>query len=716
MNLSDCLNEQQLSAVLHEEGPISVFACAGSGKTRVITYRIARLISDLGVSPSSILACTFTNKAANEMKGRVSDSIAQKANGLWIGTFHSICFRILRREASHLGYKPGFTILDTEDSLAVVKGIVRGMNIDKRAINPRFVRNAISSAKNAMINEDQYAQTARTQKSVIVSSVYKRYQREIEEMNAMDFDDLISKTLKLFTFYSGVLDKYQNQFEYYLVDEYQDINPSQHQLIKLLAGNGKMNIMIVGDDDQSIYAFRGATPGIMLDFKTDFPGTKMVKLDINYRSTSSVLSVAHQLVSKNKRRVKKNLVAHAGEGLKVSLYRGMEPSDESYQVAREIQKGHENDNRKYSDYAIIYRTNAQSRTFEEALISRAIPYQLIGGIRFYQRKEIKDLLAYLRFVVNPADHQSFKRAILYPRRGIGYSTINKLDLISREFKLTHDKALAHLIENNALNSSATTNARHFLNLINELKVLADTEPAHKVIEKLIERLDIISVLRSSDTEEDESRAENVEEFLNLSTEFMGFTDEEGLEAFLASVSLIADIDQSNTNADKVLMTTIHQVKGLEFPVVFLCGLEEGTLPHIRSIDTESDIEEERRLAYVGMTRAKEMLHLSYVTNRHIHGIPKVCTPSRFVKEIKDNEHIETIGLSGSIKTDGTIPSIGRKRFKKKEPVVVNKGDIVNHRAWGTGKVISVDGENAEVEFSSVGPKLLNLRYAPISRE
>ncbi len=713
MNYDGILNDRQKSAVTHDKGPIAVFACAGSGKTRVVTYRISRLISELGVSPSAILACTFTNKAAGEMKERVTELIGEKAKGLWIGTFHSICYRILRRDARHLGYSPGFTVLDTEDTLDIVKNIMKDMSINPKQLNPRLVRNAISSAKNSLVGVDEYAQMAKTQRAQSISSVYRRYQSTIEEMNSMDFDDLIGKTIRLLSMYTDIADKYKNQFEYFLVDEYQDINPSQHMLIKILADSG--NIMIVGDDDQSIYAFRGATPGIMLDFESDFPGLEKIMLDINYRSTGSVISVADQLVRRNKKRVEKKLVAHAGEGEKVYLYRGVEPSDEAYYVAREIQKGFET-GRKYSDFAIIYRTNAQSRSFEEALISRGIPYQLIGGIRFYGRKEIKDLLAYLRIIVNPADKVSFRRALMNPKRSIGYSTLARMELIATEFKVTLEESLSRLLEEGQLNKTATINAEKFLELIAELRSISDNESASKVVESLVDRLEIIDRLRSDGTEEGEARAANIEEFLNLSAEFENFSDERGLEAFLASVSLIADIDQSDSEADKVLMTTIHQVKGLEFPVVFLCGLEEGTLPHQRSLESEEDIEEERRLAYVGITRAKEVLHISYVTNRHIHGVPKVCTPSRFIKEIQSNSNIETRGLAGSIKTSGTISAFETLHKKKKKEIIkVEEGDCVSHKAWGKGIVVSVDGDRAEIAFGSVGIKLLNLRYAPIEK-
>ncbi len=660
------------------------------------------------------MACTFTNKAAKEMKERVSKLIGKKAGGLWIGTFHSICFRILRRDSHHLGYTPGFTVMDAEDSLDIVKLIMREMQINPKMLNPRLVKNSISSAKNALVGVDEYAQMARTQRSVTISTVYRKYQARIEEMNSMDFDDLIGKTIRLLSIYTEIAKKYQEQFEYLLVDEYQDINPSQHRLIQLLAKSG--NIMIVGDDDQSIYAFRGATPGIMLDFDSDFPGVETIMLDVNYRSTGSVISVADQLVKRNRKRVSKELIANAGEGEKVYLHRGIEPSDEAYYVAKEIQKEHD-DGRDYSDFAIIYRTNVQSRSFEDALISRGIPYQLIGGTRFYQRKEIKDVLAYLRLVVNPADSQSFKRALTYPSKGIGVTTLARMELMTAEFKITFEESLARLIKEGKLNKVAKGNAGKFLELINELRTSADTESAPKVVEMLIKKLGIIENLRSDGTDDNEARATNIEEFLNLSTEFINFSEEQGLEAFLASVSLIADIDQSDPDADKVLMTTIHQVKGLEFPVVFLCGLEEGTLPHSRSLDSEEDIEEERRLAYVGITRAKEVLHLSYVTNRHIHGVPKVCTPSRFIKEIQDNSRIETRGLVGGIKTNGIISPVGGYVKKKSREIVkVSPGDEIIHKAWGKGKIVSVDGEQAQVEFGSVGAKLLNLRYAPIEKD
>jgi len=715
MNFANELNTKQLEAVTHSGSPIAVFACAGSGKTRVITYRIAYLIDEFGLKPSEILACTFTNKAAGEMKERVNSLVGESVRGLWIGTFHSICLRILRVEGGHLGYTSGLTVMDEEDSLDLVKSIMREMSINPKQSNPRSVRSAISGAKNNLVSVDEYASIARTPKSLMVASVYDKYQSRLEELNSMDFDDLIGKTIKLFEDYPQILDKYRERFKHILVDEYQDINPAQHRLITLLAQDD--NLTIVGDDDQSIYAFRGATPGIMLQFKSDFPGAKILTLDVNYRSTQSVISIADQLVKRNKKRMDKNLVANAGVGDKVCLYRGTEPSNEAYYVAKEIQNSNSS-GRQYIDHAILYRTNAQSRSFEEALMARGIPYKLIGGIRFYQRKEIKDLIAYLRAIINPSDSISFRRALLNPRRGVGPSVISRLELISKEFTLTYEDSLRQMLENDQISSAARPSVSSFLNLLSELRDIANNEPAQNVVMVLVSKLGIAEKLRADGTEEGEARAANVEEFLNLSAEFSKISEgDDSLDAFLGSVALLSDMDQADDTKDRVLMTTIHQAKGLEFPVVFLCGLEEGTLPHARSLESEDDIEEERRLAYVGMTRAKERLHLTYVVNRTLYGTPKLMSPSRFIQEVESNSCIETKGLLGSIKVNDTKGFSRQSRAsaipQKKEPISTNAGDIIIHRAWGEGVVLSVDGERAVVEFSTVGTKLLNLRYAPV---
>jgi len=709
------LNERQLEAVNTTEGAIAVFACAGSGKTRVITNRIAHLIKDLGVAPSSILACTFTNKAAGEMKSRVEEMLGQQLGGLWIGTFHSICLRILRKEAHHIGIDPRFTVVDEEDSLDLIKGIMRDLSVDVKQISPYIVKSAISAAKNSLVDPSSYQASAMLPKTRTIGQIYKMYQDRLSEMNSFDFDDLILKTIDLLTDYTEIAKRYYDTFVYVLVDEYQDINAAQHKLVKLFARRG--NIMIVGDDDQSIYAFRGATPYIMLQFADDFPGAKIINLELNYRSTQNILGTASQLVSANQKRHPKEIKASIGNGDPVKVFTGIEPSDEAIYIVEKIRELNSK-GRPYSDFAVLYRTNAQSRSFEEIFMANGIPYHLVGGIRFYQRKEIKDLLSYLKIVLNPSDSQSFKRAIQNPRRGIGPALITRIELSAKSLKATMEDALASMMDQGEVTGHVGGSASNFVKLVRELREMANLNPAHEVIKYLIDGINIIETLKNEGTEDSQARAENVEEFLNLSYEFGKTSEDSSLEAFLGTVALMSDMDNVEEGEQRVIMTTIHQAKGLEFPVVFLCGLEEGTFPHLRSLDDQESIEEERRLAYVGMTRAKEALFLTRVINRQLWGGTRLCEESRFLKEIACPE----IVYEGIKKQTQTAREQQRSFVKKsaqviitpkKEPVKVSAGEVVVHQAWGDGTVLNVSGDNAEVDFLSVGRKLLNLRYAPI---
>lgn len=707
------LNERQLEAVNATEGAVAVFACAGSGKTRVITHRIAHLIKDLGIPAESILACTFTNKAAGEMKQRVANLLGKDVKGLWIGTFHSICLRILKRDASLLGYKPNFTVYDEEDAQDLLKTVMRDLFIDSKLTKPSTVKNMISGAKSRMVGPSEFASMATTVNYKTIAQIYRVYQERLQENNAMDFDDLITKTIELLETVPEAMERIRKQVQYVLVDEYQDINEAQHKLTKLLAANG--NIMVVGDDDQSIYAFRGASPHYMLQFERDNPNARVINLEMNYRSTSNVIQAAADLVMHNNKRHKKSIKAIIGKGENVRQFTGLEPPDEAQYVVNRVKELTTTEKRPYSDFAVLYRTNAQSRAFEDAFMANAIPYVLIGGIRFYQRKEIKDLLSYLRIAMNPSDSQSFKRAIMVPKRGIGPQMIAKLEFISKTSKLNLEAALEQTIKSNGLSDRVLDGAKSFLRIVYGLRDISSKEPAPNVIKHLIEELDIIEILKSEDTEEGEQRAENVMEFLNLAIEFAGVSEDQSLEAFLGTVSLLTDMDQSEVGTDKVVMTNVHQVKGLEFPVVFLCGLEEGIFPHIRSLESDDDVEEERRLAYVGMTRARERLYLSRVVNRHLWGGTKMCEPSRFLKEIESPEIInEGVQSRTSYESRPAIRKFaGEAAPQKKEAVVVKVGDIVMHTAWGEGEVVMVDGEKAEVVFKSVGNKLLNTRYAPI---
>ncbi len=704
MDLSRELNPAQLEAVMTTEGPVAVFACAGSGKTRVITFRIAHLISDLGVHPSEIVACTFTNKAAGEMKQRIAKLIGSDIKGLWIGTFHSLCLRILKADGQYIGYDNKFSIFDDEDSNDLIKRCMIDLHIDPKVVNYRNVGQAISKAKYSLLTPDEYNAKAFNPMQRQIGAVYRLYQDSLDEMNAMDFDDLINNTIKLLSI-DSVGEKYARQFRYVLVDEHQDINPAQDVLVKLFAKSG--NIMIVGDDDQSIYRFRGATPAIMLDFKNDYPNAKVIKLETNYRSTKDIIDTAHRLVENNRNREPKQLVAALPDKEPVRLYTGLEPSDEASFVTQKI-KSLVRDGRKYSDFCVLYRTNAQSRHFEDSFIASGIPYRIVGGLRFYERKEIKDLLSYLKASLNPKDSNAFKRAISIPKRGLGPAFMVGLELASKSTRTTLEQSLKTMVESGDVRGSALNGAREFLDVLDGIRDKANNVPASQVVSYIINQIGIIGLLKDG-TEEGQSRAENVEEFLNLSAEFEKVSEDQSIDAFLSTVQLLSDMDSVEAGVDKVICTTVHQAKGLEFPVVFLTGLEEGTFPHQRSMEAQEDVEEERRLAYVAVTRAKEMLFLTNVVNRQLWGSMRKCDASRFLKEMDPSKFERDM-------TSKAMPKISReppKILPKREPIVVEVGQIIDHSAWGEGTVVTVNGDNAEVDFKSVGKKLLNMRYAPI---
>jgi len=704
MDLSRELNPAQLEAVMTTEGPVAVFACAGSGKTRVITFRIAHLISDLGVHPSEIVACTFTNKAAGEMKQRIAKLIGSDVKGLWIGTFHSLCLRILKTDGQYIGYDNKFSIFDDEDSSDLIKRCMIDLHIDPKVVNYRNVGQAISKAKYSLLSPDEYNAKAFNPMQRQIGAVYRLYQDSLDEMNAMDFDDLINNTIKLLSI-DSVGEKYARQFRYVLVDEHQDINPAQDVLVKLFAKSG--NIMIVGDDDQSIYRFRGATPAIMLDFKNDYPNAKVIKLETNYRSTKDIIDTAHRLVENNRNREPKQLVAALPDKEPVRLYTGLEPSDEASFVTQKI-KSLVRDGRKYSDFCVLYRTNAQSRHFEDSFIASGIPYRIVGGLRFYERKEIKDLLSYLKASLNPKDSNAFKRAISIPKRGLGPAFMVGLELASKSTRTTLEQSLKTMVESVEIRGSALNGAREFLDVLDGIRDKANNVPASQVVSYIINQIGIIGLLKDG-TEEGQSRAENVEEFLNLSAEFEKVSEDQSIDAFLSTVQLLSDMDSVESGAEKVICTTVHQAKGLEFPVVFLTGLEEGTFPHQRSMEAQEDVEEERRLAYVAVTRAKEMLYLTNVVNRQLWGSMRKCDASRFLKEMDPSKFERDM-------TSKAMPKINReppKILPKREPIVVEVGQVIDHSAWGEGTVVTVNGDNAEVDFKSVGKKLLNMRYAPI---
>ena len=631
------LNESQREAVVYNEGPSLVVAGAGSGKTRVLTYKIAYLLQ-LGLPPYSILALTFTNKAAREMKERIAAITGdQTARRLWMGTFHSIFSRILRNEAEHIGYPSNFTIYDATDSKSLLKSIIKEMQLDDKVYRLGMVQSRISNAKNSLITYTAYEQNKELVESdmnakvPLLREIYKRYQSRCLQAGAMDFDDLLLQTNILFRDHPAVLEKYRNFFRYVLVDEYQDTNNSQYLLINLLA-QANRNLCVVGDDDQSIYKFRGANIGNILNFEDDYSDVQKITLDQNYRSTQNILDAANSVISNNKGRMGKSLWTSNGDGNKVFVYTGTNEYDEARYIARQIKK-HFDEQGSFSDCAILYRTNAQSRVIEEMLMRESVPYKVLSGLRFYDRKEIKDIIAYLRVVYNPNDDVSLARIINEPKRKIGNATLEKARNIAREKETSLYDVISHADDYPEF-KTAIKKLLGFSEIIQSLIKLKDTVTIEDLTGRILNDTGYMPALVMEDTTESKTRIENLGEFISVITEFEK-NEETGntLGEFLENISLVSDIDGYDENEDSAVLMTIHSAKGLEFPIVFLSGLEEGLFPGMRSMESDDDIEEERRLCYVAITRAKEQLYITKTISRTIHGKTMPTTASRFFKEI-----------------------------------------------------------------------------------
>jgi len=690
------LNEAQREAVIYNGSSLLIFAGAGSGKTRVITYKIAYLIDALKVSPSRILAVTFTNKAANEMKGRTESLLGDEIKSLWIGTFHSICAKMLRRDINLLGFKSNFTILDEDDSERAIKEVMKRLNIDTKYLAPSSVKNYISQAKTSFINAEDFKLQAREYIEKVVSSVYSGYEAFLKLNNSLDFDDLIFLTVKLLKEHEDVAYYYSNKFKYLLVDEYQDINMMQYQLIKLLSKIHR-RLTVVGDDDQSIYSFRGASVEFIDLIQEDFKDLRILKLEQNYRSPQEILNTANRLIKHNRSRSNKQLFCDRTIPESVNFYEALDEVDEARFVVKKIENLAQNDRKRYNDFAILYRTNAQSRIFEEYLINKVIPYQVIGGVRFYSRAEIKDIIAYLSIINNPYDDISFRRIINIPSRKIGEVTISKIEDISREKVISLFESLAFLIDE-TVSESTKKNLKNFYDIINDLIKESKGRSLMWLVEEIVSRINFYSYLLEKDKIEGESRVDNVKEFISMVSEFSKESEKPTLAGLLTQISLVTDIDEAK-GGNRISLMTLHSAKGLEFPVVFLVGLEEGFLPHYRSLESEKDIEEERRLCYVGITRAKESLFFSYALRRNKFGYFGPTKPSRFLEEIRISEFVKAERNTSSFS--------------------LNPGDHVLHKIWGIGKVIEVHLDSeipyAVINFLKIGTKKLDLRYAPLER-
>ena len=720
------LNEQQQAAVKTTEGPLLIMAGAGSGKTRVLTHRIAYLMAEKRIAPWNILAITFTNKAAREMKERVQGLLGGAAEEIWISTFHSMCVRILRRDIDRIGIDRNFSILDTTDQLSVLKNILKEKNIDPKKFDPRAILGTISNAKNELLTPEKFAKKVSSYYEKIVSDVYEEYQKRLLRNHALDFDDLIMTTIQLFERVPEVLEHYQYKFQYIHIDEYQDTNRAQYVLVKMLASRFK-NICVVGDADQSIYRWRGADIQNILSFEKDYPNAKVILLEQNYRSTKRILQAANEVIEHNVNRKPKKLWTENPEGQKIVYYEAMNESDEAQFVVGKIKEYVDSGKRRYSDFAILYRTNAQSRVMEEVLLKSNIPYQIVGGLKFYDRKEIKDVLAYLRVIANPNDDISLLRIINVPKRGIGVSSIDKIVSYASENGLSVFEALGEL-EHIGLSARTAASLIEFRRQLEQWAQLQEYVSVTELVEEVLDKSGYREMLKAEKTLEAQSRLENIDEFLSVTKHFENVSEDKSLIAFLTDLALISDIDQLNEtngeNQDAVVLMTLHSAKGLEFPVVFLIGMEEGIFPHSRSLDDGDEMEEERRLAYVGITRAEEELFLTSAQMRTLFGYTNINPVSRFIREIPE-ELVERVNK----RTPWTSAAAGKQTTVRKiaiasstggEAIPWKVGDKVEHKKWGIGTVVSVRGEGDDKELdiafpSPIGIKRLLAKFAPITK-
>jgi len=633
-DLLDGLNDAQRQAVLSTEGPTLIVAGAGSGKTRVLTHRVAHLIKDRGVHPANVLAITFTNKAAKEMQERLRHLVGPVVKAMWVSTFHSACARILRRSGSRLGYTSTFSIYDEADAERLMTAVCRQLDFDPKRLAPRAIRHAVSAAKDELRDPTGYADVAMTWFDKKVAEAYRLYQRRLEESNALDFDDLIMQTVRLFTDHPDVLAEYQAKFAYVLVDEFQDTNVAQYQLLKLLTAESH-NLAVVGDSDQSIYAFRGATIRNILDFEADYPETKVILLEQNYRSTQTILSAANAVITNNLERKPKQLWTLLGQGHPIVRYQAENEHDEAAWVVAEVERLHDQGG-GYGQVVVFYRTNAQSRVLEEVFVKAGLPYKVVGGVKFYDRREVKDLLAYLKATVNPLDTVSLRRVLNVPRRGIGETSERAIDRFAEQEGIAFGAALRRAGEVPGLGSRQTRAVGDFVAVLDELRSgMQDGRTPSQLVEDGWSLSGLMRELEADDSIEGQGRVENVRELRSVAEEYAERDPDGGLPEFLESIALVSDADQVESGSQAVTLMTLHTAKGLEYPVVFVVGLEENVFPHIRSIGEPRDLEEERRLAYVGITRARERLYLTNAWSRSLFGSTSYNLPSRFLKEVPD---------------------------------------------------------------------------------
>ncbi|MEI7682688.1 MAG: UvrD-helicase domain-containing protein [Candidatus Saccharibacteria bacterium] len=710
------LNPEQQKAVQTTEGPLLILAGAGSGKTKTLTHRIAYIIATNKATPFNILSVTFTNKAAGEMRERVAHLLGARADDRtfmpYMGTFHSICVRLLRQDGEAINIPRNFVIFDEGDRQSTVKRITKQLHIDEKAFPPRVIGSLISSAKNELLTPQQYAGTANSPAQKVAAQVFPMYQSELRNAMALDFDDLISRTVSLMETQPEVRKKWQQQFKYVMIDEYQDTNAAQYKLIKLLT-NENNNVAVVGDDFQSIYSWRGADFRNILNFEKDYKNCTVVKLEQNYRSTKAILDAAQAVIMHNQQRSDKKLWTDAGNGAPVQIVPVGSERAEGEAIVRRIRTMTDIKVRDYRDFAILYRTNAQSRSIEETFIHYGIPYRIVGGQRFYDRKEIKDIVAYLRLIYQPEDRASFDRIVNVPTRGIGAKSLQNFQEWQAQNGLNLEQALQEVTTCNTLTAKARQGLSELADIIQAARNLMEATPLPALLDSLTRRLDYMSFL-SDGTPQGESRQENVKELLSVAQSYQ----EVGLAGFLEEVSLISDLDSWESNGNAVTLMTLHAAKGLEFPVVFMTGLEETIFPHSRALYDQSEMEEERRLCYVGMTRAREELFLTYASSRLLYGGMQHNPPSRFLSEIDGK--VQTAPASSGFSRPNPFANDGETQYTivDDEPQYIpelNEGDNVKHSVFGLGTVLEMDGENATIYFKGKGTKKLNVAFAPLEK-
>ena len=739
----DCtygLNPQQAEAVINTEGAMLIMAGAGSGKTKVLTCRVANLLQK-GVRPYRILAITFTNKAAAEMRERVNNMSGPAAKDVWLFTFHAFCARFLRMEIDKLpGYGGNFAIYDTADSQNLIKQILKEMNLDDKRFQPSGILSRISNAKNALQDAAAFARQAGDFYEQKVADIYSRYEQKLQLNNALDFDDLLMLSIKLLQENKEVREKYQDRFDYLLVDEYQDTNHAQYLLTKFLAAKHR-NICVVGDADQSIYGWRGADIQNILDFEKDYPDAKVIKLEQNYRSTQIILDAANAVIENNTGRKPKNLWTENKSGADIIYFQAVDERDEARFVIEQLQNLQRTENKKLGDMAILYRTNTQSRIFEEMLIKSGISYNMVGGLKFYERKEIKDIIAYLRVIFNPADSLSLLRIINVPKRGIGDASLAKIQAYAAANNVSLFEAVSNAAAIDGLSSRFVSKLDDLAGIIFELMNLANEAPVEDLIDRVLRDTGYLEELENERTPQAQSRIDNLHELISVAQEFAASEEENNLENFLAHVALVSDIDDTELGEDAITLMTLHSSKGLEFPVVFLVGMEEGLFPHARTLMDETEIEEERRLCYVGITRAKEKLFLSSTKMRTIYGNTVTYPPSRFLQEIPARlvktikrqerfsalENFKQVSEKYSARPQKPASTFNPHSFMPQKPAAAaggtgtrfNTGDRVSHSKWGEGMVVSVkdspDGQEVKVAFAGAGVRSLLTKYAVLKK-